>query len=85
MRLANKNKKTNKNIITMRFSHFLGNVICNMLCFVFFFIMSLKNFYSLGLFQKQKTHGEEGRHLFSSSKSKAYWLNNIHCTLMIRF
>ena len=61
-----------KKLITMRFSHFLGNVIGYVL--YFFFIRNLKNFCSSGLFQKTK-HGEEGRHLFSLSLSKAYWLN----------
>ena len=59
-----------KNLITMRFSHFLGNVIGYVL--YFFFIRSLKNFCSSGLFQKKNMGKREGIYL---SLSKAYWLN----------
>ena len=51
-----------KNLITMRLSHFLGNVIGDVL--YFFFIRSLKNFCSSGLFQKKKHMGKrEGIYL----------------------
>ena len=57
----------------MRFSHFLGNVIGYVL---YFSLLGILRIFvcSSGLFQKTK-HGEEGRHLFSLSLSKAYWLN----------
>ena len=60
-----------KNLITMRFSHFLGNVIGYVL---YFSLLGVLNFFFRGYFRK-KTHGEEGRHLFSLSLSTAYWLN----------
>ena len=65
-----------KNLKTMRFSHFLGNVIGYVLYFVLLGVLRI--FAPRGYFrkkQKQKKHGEEGRHLFSLSLSTAYWLN----------
>ena len=62
-----------KNLITMRFSHFLGNVIGYVLYFSLLGVLRI--FAPRGYFRKKKTHGEEGRHLFSLSLSTAYWLN----------
>ena len=56
----------------MRFSHFLGNVIGYVLYFSLLGVLRI--FAPRGYFRK-KTHGEEGRHLFSLSLSTAYWLN----------
>ena len=56
----------------MRFGHFLGNVIGYVLYFSLLGVLRI--FAPRGYFRK-KTHGEEGRHLFSLSLSKAYWLN----------
>ena len=61
-----------KNLITMRFSHFLGNVIGYVLYFSLLGVLRI--FAPRGYFRK-KIQGEEGRHLFSSSLSTAYWLN----------
>ena len=60
-----------KNLITMRFSHFLGNVLGYVLYFSLLGVLRI--FAPRGYFRK--THGEEGRHLFSLSLSKACWLN----------
>ena len=65
-----------KNLITMRFSHFLGNVIGYVLYFSLLGVLRI--FAPRGYFwkkKKKKTLGEEGRYLFSLSLSTAYWLN----------
>ena len=62
-----------KNLITMRLSHFLGNEIGDILYFSLLGVL-LRIFAPWSYFRK-KTHGEEGRHLFSLSLSTAYWLN----------
>ena len=64
MRLAKKR-------ITMRFSHFLGNVIGYVL--YFYLLGILRIFASRGYFRKQ--HMGKGGYSFSLSLSKAYWLN----------
>ena len=56
-----------KNLITMRFSHFLGNLIGYVLYFSLLGILRI--FAPRGYFRNNK---EEGRHLFSLSLSKAY-------------
>ena len=61
-----------KNLITMRFSHFLSNVIGYVLYFSLLGVLRI--FAPRGYFRK-KTHGEEETHLFSLSLSTAYWLN----------
>ena len=64
-----------KNLITTRFSHSLGNLIGYVLYFSVLGVIRI--FAPRSYFRKKKkTHGEEGRHLFSLSLSKAYWLNN---------
>ena len=68
-----------KNLIAMRFSHFLGNVIGYVLFFSLlgvFRIFAPRGYFRKKKKKKKKTHGEEGRHLFSLSLSTAYWLND---------
>ena len=52
-----------KNLITMRFSHFLGNVIGYVLYFSLLGVLRI--FAPRGYFRKKKTHGEEGRHFLA--------------------